>query len=245
METISTHYGLGTLSVPENLASPHSTRPTLKPASYVAPAVLLMSLQPLAPALADTLFYGMEGSSIQQLQSELSQLGLLDQPPTAGFFGEETEQAVRDFQRAQGLTVDGIVGEATQAALESQSDAGAKPATKPMKGQARVTASPSHSETTRIQKSLQTFGYNPGPIDGVWGPKTEQAVRDFQRSRGLVADGIVGAKTWAALSNADSSPLDAAFESFSSQTSDSALPDFGNDYEILPVPAPPPPPIAA
>ena len=37
------------------------------------------------------------------------------------------------------------------------------------------------------------------PADGIFGPKTEAAVRDFQRAQGLAPDGIVGPKTWAAL----------------------------------------------
>lgn len=36
-------------------------------------------------------------------------------------------------------------------------------------------------------------------IDGIFAPKTEQVVRSFQQSAGLVVDGIVGVKTWAAL----------------------------------------------
>jgi immune inhibitor A len=51
----------------------------------------------------------------------------------------------------------------------------------------------------RLQQSLINLGFNPGPVDGDFGPKTDQAVRAYQASRGLVADGIVGPLTWAAL----------------------------------------------
>ena len=50
-----------------------------------------------------------------------------------------------------------------------------------------------------VQKRLAALGYNPGPADGVMGPKTKAAIVSFQRARGLVADGVMGPKTKAAL----------------------------------------------
>ncbi len=50
-----------------------------------------------------------------------------------------------------------------------------------------------------LQSGLeQPLGYNVGAIDGVFGPDTENAVKQFQKDRGLVADGIVGQNTWEA-----------------------------------------------
>lgn len=50
------------------------------------------------------------------------------------------------------------------------------------------------------QCRLNAKGFSAGAADGIFGPKTDAAVRSFQRQRGLVVDGIVGPKTWAALS---------------------------------------------
>lgn len=50
-----------------------------------------------------------------------------------------------------------------------------------------------------LQNSLKAAGFDPGLLDGKIGKKTLNAVREFQASRGLKADGIVGEKTWAAL----------------------------------------------
>ena len=54
-------------------------------------------------------------------------------------------------------------------------------------------------EVRAIQTKLQSLGYNIGTIDGQYGSKTQEAVRQFQRDRGLGADGIAGSKTLAAL----------------------------------------------
>jgi N-acetylmuramoyl-L-alanine amidase len=50
-----------------------------------------------------------------------------------------------------------------------------------------------------VQRRLQVHGLEPGPADGVFGSRTDTAVRSFQRARDLGVDGIVGAKTREAL----------------------------------------------
>ncbi|HHV99142.1 MAG TPA: LysM peptidoglycan-binding domain-containing protein [Clostridiaceae bacterium] len=47
-----------------------------------------------------------------------------------------------------------------------------------------------------VQSLLNKIGYNAGPIDGVFGPSTQQAVIAFQRDNNLLPDGIVGPATW-------------------------------------------------
>lgn len=50
-----------------------------------------------------------------------------------------------------------------------------------------------------VQRRLDTRGFSPGPVDGLYGRTTEAAVREFQASRNLKVDGIVGPRTWSAL----------------------------------------------
>lgn len=50
-----------------------------------------------------------------------------------------------------------------------------------------------------LQNALSIRGYSAGPIDGVFGGGTEEAVKYFQRDNALTDDGIVGARTWGAL----------------------------------------------
>ena len=54
-------------------------------------------------------------------------------------------------------------------------------------------------DVKECQVLLTRKGYDPGEPDGVFGKKTEAAVKAFQKDNGLTADGIVGPKTWAAL----------------------------------------------
>lgn len=49
------------------------------------------------------------------------------------------------------------------------------------------------------QDDLNTLGYRTNGLDGIFGPATQNAVTNYQRSRGLVADGIVGCNTWRSL----------------------------------------------
>ncbi len=62
-----------------------------------------------------------------------------------------------------------------------------------------VEAALTTSQTKTIQTKLKRWGYYTGSVDGVYGPKTKEAVKLFQRKNGLAVDGIVGKKTAAAL----------------------------------------------
>lgn len=54
----------------------------------------------------------------------------------------------------------------------------------------------------QLQRALVQLGYSPGKVDGSYGPGTESAVKKFQQAHSLVADGIAGSKTLAALRSA-------------------------------------------
>ncbi len=51
----------------------------------------------------------------------------------------------------------------------------------------------------KVQIRLAELGYDPGPADGIKGQKTIEAIKQFQRDNGLVADGVVGNQTRTAL----------------------------------------------
>ena len=57
----------------------------------------------------------------------------------------------------------------------------------------------SGTQVRTVQTKLKNWGYYTGSVDGIYGPKTVAAVKYFQRVNGLAQDGIVGAKTAAAM----------------------------------------------
>lgn len=84
------------------------------------------------------------------------------------------------------------------------------------KGEAKTVARPVLRKGDRgqavreLQDMLKRLGHNPGPIDGVFGPKTEAAVKAFQKAARIAVDGVVGPVTW--------SKLDAALAAQRAQT---------------------------
>jgi peptidoglycan hydrolase-like protein with peptidoglycan-binding domain len=56
-----------------------------------------------------------------------------------------------------------------------------------------------------LQAALKALGQDPGPIDGIFGGKTETAVKAFQQQRGIAVDGIVGRVSWINIDEADQS----------------------------------------
>ncbi len=105
-------------------------------------------------------------------------------------FDELLDSAVRKFQRRVFLKEDGIVGPLTWQALYTGS-----PINMP-----ELKIGAFGDEVTQLQLALKAAGIEVGVVDGVFGPLTEKAVRNFQRRKGLVVDGIVGLSTWRTLS---------------------------------------------
>ena len=50
-----------------------------------------------------------------------------------------------------------------------------------------------------LQSVLNRLGYGAGDVDGIFGQRTENAVKRFQRTVGITVDGVVGKNTWASL----------------------------------------------
>ncbi|MEL6221199.1 MAG: peptidoglycan-binding protein [Cyanobacteria bacterium J06627_8] len=150
---------------------------------------------------AGGLTIGSTGSEVSQVQTRLTELGFYSGPVT-GFYGELTEAAVRRFQESNGLTVDGVVGPATLAAIQRTGQQSSNSEPDPNDGLLEQgEAGPAVAD---LQRRLSALNYYNGPIDGDFGSLTEDAVIRFQRAQGLTADGVVGPATLAALSRVES-----------------------------------------
>lgn len=130
---------------------------------------------------------GSQGNFVYLLQFILNQYGY--NLSVDGIFGSRTLSAVRDFQRNNSLSVDGLVGTNTWRTLLNlypypllrEGDRGAY--------------------VTFLQQLLESALYSVGGIDGIFGSRTLSAVEAFQQGNNLTVDGIVGNNTWNALTN--------------------------------------------
>lgn len=116
---------------------------------------------------------GLKGAPVKRMQTKL---GIT----ADGDFGPGTEKAVRDFQQANGLAVDGIAGPDTFTAM----------------GLHELVLLRVGSRGDTVKKLQEGLGIG---ADGIFGKGTEQAVRDFQGANGLDVDGIAGPETLAKL----------------------------------------------
>ncbi len=118
---------------------------------------------------------GSRGTQVRYLQMNLTGLGykgvFID-----GMYGPGTESGVKRFQKAEGLSADGIAGTNTLNKMDSI-----------IRG---------------LQSNLNKLGYNVGKVDGVFGNGTKNAVIAFQRDYGLTADGIPGKNTFSKIEEA-------------------------------------------
>lgn len=175
------------------------------------------NIQDIQASYPGVLRIGSSGQEVREMQEFLNAIAI-NYPaipvifPVDGIFNESTEAAVRVFQRQFNLTVDGIVGKATwykisyiYAAVRKLAElisigriedlySGQYPGTPLQEGDRGV-------EVQLLQYYLSAIAvfYPQIPnvsIDGRFGPELFKAVLNFQRSFGLIEDGIVGRETW-------------------------------------------------
>ncbi len=127
-----------------------------------------------------TLDEGDQGADVAELQDYLMTKGVFPYHTSTGYYKTITEGAVKDFQRARNLKVDGIAGPETKQAIQvlRRGDKG--------------------KQVIHIQSQLDQAGYDSN-VDGIYGSGTVNTVEQFQRDKGLTADGIAGPSTRGAL----------------------------------------------
>ena len=150
---------------------------------------------------------GSKGPAVAEIRHKLTLLGLLADAPAASAaaqgriadleaaeFDAPVDAAVRAFQQQRGVTVDGIVGPQTYRALDEA---------RWRLGDRILTHAVSHllagDDVVTLQQRLLELGFDCGRVDGIFGRRTESALREFQRNVGLVSDGTCGPKTFKAL----------------------------------------------
>ncbi|HSC93103.1 MAG TPA: peptidoglycan-binding protein [Gaiellaceae bacterium] len=147
--------------------------------------LLLLAALALAPTAA-----GAGSASVAALQVGLRAKGVYD-GTIDGIAGPATRSAVRALQRRAGLTVDGVVGPRTRRALG--------PHGRGVLGRRLLRRKAVGWDVAALQFSLAWHGFPSGPFDGRLGPRTEAALRRFQRWSGLAPDGVLGPATLRAL----------------------------------------------
>lgn len=195
------------------MGTPAPTTPTTPPPTTPPPTTGTGSASALQPYAAMTLRRGATGEPVAALQRALGGI------EADGEFGPMTEQAVRTYQQAKGLPVNGVVDVAVWESLMGTPATG-NGSGGASGGNAGGTASgtfASYASTTlrlgatgpavvALQKALGGLD-----ADGEFGPLTETAVKGYQASKGLPQNGVVDTPVWNALgAGASTAPAAAA-----------------------------------
>ena len=155
---------------------------------------------------SDSLRKGDESEVVRSMQTRLKSLGYYS-GSTDGKFGDSTEEAVKRFQRYNGLYEDGVAGAATLDKLYSTSaksyygGSGSSANTNDITSTGYITLREGDKSDAveTLQRRLKNLGYYDGYVDGTYGSGTTEAVKAYQKANNLKADGIAGPSTQRAL----------------------------------------------
>lgn len=139
---------------------------------------------------------GTSHPEVSDIQRRLKELGHYKYSRITQYYGPITQEAVKSFQRANGLAVDGIAGPATLRKLGNPSQVSSSSSNAVATTAGLLRLGSRGKEVSNVQRRLKDLGYyKHSAITQYYGPITQSAVREFQRVNGLTADGIVGRAT--------------------------------------------------
>lgn len=181
-------------------------------------AAAAQAAQPAQPAVARA-EAPKRSDLVEQVQTALAERGLYD-GVVDGLPGAATTAAIKAFERAQGLAQSGEASEKILAALLTapmkRADAAPTPAARPAKATAPAPApAPASTGSTAAanptlmaaQRALAKIGYGPVSIDGKLGTETRNAIRAFERDRGMTETGELTPPVMRALQAMTGTPL--------------------------------------
>ncbi len=200
---------------------------------------------------------GYVGNDVTKLQKALDILGYYE-GKIDGDYGASTTAAVLIYQKDKGIEADGVAGKSTitsifgscakkadidstgETAPETKTASASSSKTSVSSGNAvssfsEIGEMPSASKpgdsgtkVTKLQQALTLLGYFSGTIDGDYGAKTEDAVKKFQKNRGMKQDGVAGASTLRVMFSGTSAAKDSV-----SSSSPSSSKESGKKTELL------------
>ena len=131
---------------------------------------------------------GDRSGAIELISNTLLRLGFISSP--SDIFDEKLTQGVKAFQQDRGLTVNGLINEITARTLE---EARFRLGDRVLVF--NTTALMRGDDVANLQDRLIQMGFNCGKVDGVYEITTENAVKEFQKSVGILSDGRCGPAT--------------------------------------------------
>ena len=167
---------------------------------------------------------GDTGEEVKDVQNKLIAIGYSLPSGADGVYGNETYSAVKKFQESVHIKADGLAGEVTRAKLNnayntrsatkannswtarlqaacnaqgfSNQEVDGIPGKNTLAGCPTLRKGARGDITKLMQERLNSKGYNCGSADGIFGSRTEKAVKALQEAYKKAIDGIVGQDTW-------------------------------------------------
>lgn len=181
-------------------------RKNLRKSLVIFPIVGAMLFSPIGvqAKLGDSVLKeGIIHEDVKTLKENLIELNFLNIEEDAKdskdvtYYGELTVQAVKDFQNFYGLQEDGAFGPETFETLQKVTTI------TPLEYTRKLELQVEGEDVKDLQEKLKIMGFlDVDEVDNIYGPKTKQAVSDFQEIYKLQVDGIVGLDTIEAINNA-------------------------------------------